>query len=120
MELMLLLVLVVAIAAIVGYTVYKYYPKDRTTILPFEEVIKEDIVKVEEKIEEVVSAATTEVKDVTKKVVKKAKAEVAEKRARKAGKFVADDPATPDVNEAFIDGKAPPKKVKKPKIEVSK
>jgi hypothetical protein len=38
-----------------------------------------------------------------------AKAEVAAKRARKGGKFVADDPSTPDVNEAFKRGKAPKK-----------
>jgi hypothetical protein len=38
-----------------------------------------------------------------------AKAEVAAKRARKGGKFVADDPSTPDVNEAFKRSKAPKK-----------
>ena len=46
--------------------------------------------------------------------------EVAEvKRARgKKGKFIADDPTTPDVNEAWVGGKAPKKK--KPKAKVTK
>jgi len=46
--------------------------------------------------------------------------EVAEvKRARgKKGRFVADDPNTPDVNEAWVGGKAPKKK--KPKAKVTK
>jgi len=39
-----------------------------------------------------------------------AKAEIAAKRARKGGRFVADDPSTPDVNEAYKSGKAPKKK----------
>ena len=47
------------------------------------------------------------------------------KRARKNGKLVADNPATPDVNEAWEGGKAPakkekPKKPKKPKMTVVK
>jgi len=47
------------------------------------------------------------------------------KRARNKGKLVADDPATPDVNEAWEGGKAPekkpkPKKPKKPKMTVVK
>lgn len=51
-----------------------------------------------------------------------AKAEVAEKRTRKGGKFVGDDKSTPDVNEAFKDGKAPAKKTtkKKPNIKIAK
>lgn len=51
-----------------------------------------------------------------------AKAEVAEKRVRKNGKFVGDDKSTPDVNEAFKDGKAPAKKAskKKPPLKVEK
>ena len=46
--------------------------------------------------------------------------EVAEvKRAcGKKGKFIADDPTTPDVNEAWVGGKAPKKK--KPKAKVTK
>ena len=49
-----------------------------------------------------------------------AKAEVAEKRTRKGGKFVGDDKSTPGVNEAFKDGKAPAKKPKKPNIKIAK
>jgi len=52
-----------------------------------------------------------------------AKAEVAEKRTRKGGKFVGDDKSTPAVNEAFKDGKAPAKKApakKKPSLKVEK
>ena len=52
-----------------------------------------------------------------------AKAEVAEKRTRKGGKFVGDDKSTPAVNEAFKDGKAPAKKTpakKKPTLKVEK
>ena len=47
-----------------------------------------------------------------------AKAEVAEKRTRKGGKFVGE--STPGVNEAFKDGKAPAKKPKKPNIKIAK
>ena len=64
------------------------------------------------KVEKVVKTETPKVKAAAKKVVKTAKAEIAGKRTRKDGKFVKDDPSTPDVNEAFKDGKAP---VKKPK-----
>lgn len=110
-----LIVLLVVVAAF-GYAMYRYYPKDKTTIQQFETIVKEDVAKVEKVTED----AATEVKEVAQKVAKKAKAEIAEKRARKDGKFVADDPSTPDVNEAFTEGKAPPKRVKKPKIEVSK
>ena len=47
------------------------------------------------------------------------------KRARNKGKLVADNPATPNVNEAWEGGKAPekttkPKKPKKPKMTVAK
>ena len=34
------------------------------------------------------------------------------KRARKKGKYVADDKSTPDVNEAWVGGKAPKKVVR--------
>ncbi len=37
------------------------------------------------------------------------------KRARKKGKFVADDPSTPNVNEAWEDGVAPKRKRGRPK-----
>lgn len=40
----------------------------------------------------------------------------APKRARtKKGRFIADDKSTPDVNEAWVGGKAPKKKVSKKK-----
>lgn len=55
-----------------------------------------------------------------KKPKSPAKAEVAEKRTRKGGKFVGDDKSTPDVNEAFKGGKAPAKKPKKPNIKIAK
>lgn len=72
--------------------------------------------------------ANVEVKTEPKKTPAKkapkspAKAEVAEKRTRKNGKFAGDDKSTPDVNEAFKDGKAPAKKPakKKPNIKIAK
>lgn len=71
-----------------------------------------------------VEVANVEVKtEPAKKAPKSpAKAEVAEKRTRKGGKFVGDDKSTPDVNEAFKDGKAPAKKTtkKKPNIKIAK
>jgi|TARA_B100001939_G_C16849938_1_gene576961 hypothetical protein len=37
------------------------------------------------------------------------------KRARNAkGHYIADDPSTPDVNEAYVDGKKPVRKRRKP------
>lgn len=74
---------------------------------------------------QVVDAVNEEIKKEEKKPRAKkepkspAKAEVAEKRTRKSGKFVADDKSTPDVNEAFKEGKAPAKK-KKPTMKVVK
>ena len=44
-------------------------------------------------------AAMSKVKPAVKKAA--AKKPAARKRARKGGKFVADDPSTPDVNEAY-------------------
>ena len=42
-------------------------------------------------------------------------------RARTAkGHFVADDPSTPDVNEAYVGGKAPKKKAKKKPVAKKK
>ena len=67
------------------------------------------------KVEKTVEEEAPKVKAAAKKVVKTAKAEIAGKRTRKDGKFVKDDPSTPDVNEAFKDGKAPVKKPKAPK-----
>lgn len=39
------------------------------------------------------------------------------KRTRTKGKFKADDKITPEVNEAWVGGKSPAKKVKKPTVE---
>lgn len=68
---------------------------------------------------EEVKVVIEEVKEVAtkpKKVPKSpAKAEVAAKRTRKSGKFVGDDKSTADINEAFKDGKTPPKKPKSTK-----
>lgn len=58
------------------------------------------------------------VKKEAKQEAKSLKAEVASTRARKKGKFVADDPATPEVNEAFLEGQAPPKKRRKPAMKI--
>jgi hypothetical protein len=73
------------------------------------------------KVEVVAKTVAPKTKAAAKKAVKNAKAEIAVKRTRKGGKFVKDDPATPDVNEAFKDGKAPAKKTKKtPALKVQK
>ena len=75
-------------------------------------------------IEEVQAAPVIEEEPVKKP--KTAKAEMATKRTRKAGKFVGDDKSTPDVNEAFTDGKTPEEKPrvksskKKPDLKVAK
>ena len=42
------------------------------------------------------------------------------KRARRKGKYVADDKSTPNVNEAWVGGKAPKKKKKKKKKKTKK
>lgn len=87
----------------------------------------DDIKTVANKVEDKVTALVDEVK--TKKSAKKvqpmAAPEEKPKRARNKGKLVADNPATPDVNEAWESGKAPekaskPKKPKKPKMTVAK
>lgn len=72
------------------------------------------------KVEKVVKKEAPKVKAAAEKAVKNVKAEIASKRTRKGGKFVKDDPSTPDVNEAFKDGKAPAKKAKKPNIKIVK
>jgi hypothetical protein len=73
------------------------------------------------KVEVVAKTVAPKTKAAAKKAVKNAKAEIAVKRTRKGGKFVKDDPATPDINEAFKDGKAPAKKTKKtPALKVQK
>ncbi len=90
-----------------------------------------DVKAVAKKVEDTVSTAVSKTKRATKKPeVGSIKAPVVAetttpKRARKNGKLVADDPATPEVNEAWEGGKAPekitkPKKPKKPKMTVAK
>ena len=96
----LIFAVVVAIAVYVGY---KYY--QAKTVTPDVYVLPESA---EVKIEPL-DVVNVEVGDVS--------LAEAEKRVRKNGKFVADDPSTPDVNEAFKDGK--PKK-KKPNIKIAK
>jgi divalent metal cation (Fe/Co/Zn/Cd) transporter len=83
----------------------------------------DDIKTVAKKVEDKVTTLVDEVK--TKKSAKKVQPEVKPERARNNGKLVADNPATPDVNEAWEGGKAPekttkPKKPKKPKMTVAK
>ena len=60
------------------------------------------------------------IKEATVKLDKFADAPVvkgAPKRARtKKGRFIADDKSTPDVNEAWVGGKAPKKKAKAKKV----
>lgn len=75
------------------------------------EVVATPVVEKETKTVETVKKAPSKKAAPKKEPKSPAKAEVAAKRTRKDGKFVADDPSTPGVNEAFIDGKAPePKK----------
>jgi len=81
---------------------------------------------VKTKISETVEKGKTVAKKI-KKSTPEVKPEPAAtpKRARNNGKLVADNPATPEVNEAWEGGKAPekkpkPKKPKKPKMTVVK
>jgi hypothetical protein len=91
----------------------------------------DDVKAVAKKVEDTVSTAVSKTKKATKKLAESSiKAPVVAetttpKRARKNGKLVADNPATPEVNEAWEGGKAPekatkPKKPKKPKMTVAK
>ena len=91
----------------------------------------DDIKTVAKKVEDTVSTAVSKTKRATKKPAESnikapVVAETAPpKRARNKGKLIADNPATPDVNEAWEGGKAPekatkPKKPKKPKMTVAK
>jgi hypothetical protein len=91
----------------------------------------DDVKAVAKKVEDTVSTAVSKTKKATKKLAESSiKAPVVAetttpKRARKNGKLVADNPATPEVNEAWEGGKAPekttkPKKPKKPKMTVVK
>ena len=91
---------------------------------PVVKVEDEQVAKAAE-VKAVAEVGSVEVKAKPAKKAPKspAKAEVAEKRTRKGGKFVGDDKSTPAVNEAFKDGKAPAKKApakKKPSLKVEK
>lgn len=132
MEFLIFLV-IVAVACGIGYAYYKAKATTTTYEIPASAEVKVEgnVATVEigelpvKEAEQVVEAVKEEVKKAKPKKEPKqpAKAEVAEKRTRKGGKFVADDKSTPDVNEAFKDGKAPAKKPaakKKPNIKIAK
>ena len=73
--------------------------------------------KNEEIIEEAIKSGEVELDKFETAPVIKAKP----KRARtKKGTYVADDKSTPDVNEAWVGGKAPKAKSKKPKQKKTK
>lgn len=131
----LLVAVAVAIAVYIGYSYYKAKKAvSDVYVLPESAEVKVEplnIVKVE--VGDVSLAEAEKRVDTVREEIKKAKpkkepkspskAEVAEKRTRKGGKFVGDDKSTPDVNEAFKDGKAPAKKAptkKKPNIKIAK
>ena len=98
--------------------------KAKAAVAKVEKVVKKEAPKVKaaaKKVEKALKTEAPKIKAAAEKAVKNAKAEIAGKRTRKGGKFVADDPNTPDVNEAFTDGKAPSKKTKKtPALKVQK
>lgn len=109
--------LIIALILIVGgYFGWQYYQAKKSVIDPY----VNEVVNNEKEVAAPVEAVKTEP---TKKAPKSpAKAEVAQKRTRKNGKFAGDDKSTPDVNEAFKDGKAPAKKPtkKKPTMKIAK
>jgi hypothetical protein len=78
-----------------------------------EEVVEESSDKqVKEILEKSKKTATKIRKEVSKTQTKaKAKSKPVRKRTIK-GRYVADDPSTPDVNEAWVGGKAPTRKSK--------
>tara|TARA_R110001606_G_scaffold114295_1_gene241734 strand:- start:803 stop:1126 length:324 start_codon:yes stop_codon:yes gene_type:complete len=77
-------------------------------------VVKVDEVKKAKVIKEAVKEATVEL-DKFEKPIKSAP-----KRARNQGRYVADDKSTPDVNEAWVGGKAPKKKTSVAKKKIAK
>lgn len=96
--------------------------KDVQAVTEEAKAVAQDVQVTVEKASVVVAEVAAVVEEVKAKVTKPkkapkspAKAEVAEKRTRKSGKFVGDDKSTPDVNEAFKDGKTPAKKPKSTK-----
>ena len=90
-------------------------------VVDVSKVDKKDAEAVLENVKKNVEAKVKKTK--TTKVEVQPEPAAAPKRARNNGKLVADNPATPDVNEAWEGGKAPekkPKKPKKPKMTVAK
>ena len=77
-------------------------------------VVKVDEVKKAKVIKEAVKEATVEL-DKFEKPIKSAP-----KRAINKGRYVADDKSTPDVNEAWVGGKAPKKKTSVAKKKIAK
>lgn len=114
MDLSLFLILAVAVVIALYIFAYKPSTSDNDVLVLTDEA----------PIEEVPAPPVIEEEPVNKP--KTAKAEVAAKRTRKAGKFVGDDKSTTNVNEAFTDGKTPEKKPrvksskKKPDLKVAK
>jgi hypothetical protein len=88
--------------------------KNDTLVMQFENMLiaEEAIKRAEEPAVAVVPEPVAEVVPEPPKVLKSV---LAKKRTRKVGKFVADDPTTPEVNEAFLEGKSPVKKTAKRK-----
>jgi hypothetical protein len=90
----------------------------------------DDVKAVTKKVEDTDNTAVSKTKKSTKPEVGSIRGpdvvqQEKPKRARNKGKLVADDPTTPEVNEAWEGGKAPekttkPKKPKKPKMIVAK
>ena len=77
-------------------------------------VVKVDEVKKAKVIKEAVKEATVELNKFEKPI------ESTPKRARNKGRYVADDKSTPDVNEAWVGGKAPKKETSVAKKKIAK
>jgi hypothetical protein len=111
----------IIVVATVAYLYWKSVEKEMNDSLPIskpESVVTEPEVKIESfKIEPAIAEAVVE------NVVETEKPADKPKRARRNGKFVADDKSTPDINEAWEDGKAPAKTTKtkttKPKAQAT-
>lgn len=87
----------VVFGSIVVYLYWKSIEKESNEKLPVRNPVVEKTV---------VETTNTEVGATTAET---SKPEVKPKRAKRKGRFVADDPTTPDVNEAWVGGKAPAK-----------
>lgn len=91
-----------------------FNPKPKEEPVPY----KVEPVKVEEQQVKPEEIAVPELhKEPIMPVVEAPVVEAKPKRARTKGKFKADDKSTAQVNEAWVDGKSPVKKTKKPKVE---